>query len=1038
MLSDLFYRESRLTVLAVLFIAVAGLAGLQALERQEDPALSRRFAEIEVRFPGATAERVEALVTEPIENELQGLHEIKTIESISRTGLSYTRVELEDQYNEPLVDEVWSRVRDRLADVAATLPAGASPPEFEDQTSTAVTIVVGFAWDGEGEPQLAVMTRLAEELATRLRVLSGTKETELYGEAQEELRVTVDPLRLAEIGLDAGAVARAIERADTKRPAGQLTQTGVQMPLEVAGELSSVDRVRRVPLRGDDRAQLLRVGDVARVEKTRVDPPRTAAMLGGKPGVAVSATMLPGSGRVDLWAERARAVVDEFAAEVPEDIEYRVLFDQSEFTVARLGTLVRNLVLGALIVVGVLLAMMGLRSALIVASILPLTFGMVLAELNAFGVPLHQISVSGLIIALGMLIDNAIVVVDEYELRRGRGLDVAASVRAVVSDLFVPLGASTLTTVLAFLPIVLAPGPAGEFVGTISVSVGLAVVSSFLLSMTLILAFAGRFDAHHRAQRSGWLHEGFSSPRLHAWFRRGIVRILERPALGIAVSLVLPILGFVGGSTLPQQFFPANDRNQFQLQIVLPVHAPIAETRASIDRARELVEAHDEVIESHWFAGEMAPRVYYNMLGSQNRPNFASAFVITDSPEATEALLPGLQRELMAAFPQAIVVALPFEQGPPFEAPIEVRVVGPDLERLRAIGDQVRGVLASTEGVTYTQAKLTGGRPKLLLHTDEDATQLVGLRLADVAEQLNAALDGAAGGQVLESTEELPIRVRVGDDARGSFARIAATRLLPASAREAQARDALAGVPLGAVGRLSLQPELAGISRRNGERDNTLQAFLVPYTLISESLSDFRRRFDEAAIALPEGYRIELGGEEEQRSEALGNLAAFALPLFVVMAGAIILTFNSFRMAGIIFAVAFSSVGLALGGVFLFGHPMGFMAIVGTMGLVGLAINDAIVVLNALRLDPRSVDAEPEPTADVVVDATRHVLATTLTTVGGFLPLIVFGGRFWPPMATAIAGGVIGASILALYMVPSLYALLRRRRVEEVEPALAA
>jgi multidrug efflux pump subunit AcrB len=549
-------------------------------------------------------------------------------------------------------------------------------------------------------------------------------------------------------------------------------------------------------------------------------------------------------------------------------------------------------------------------------------------------------------------------------------------------------------------------------VGPISVGVILAVSSSLALSLTVILALAAIFlhpdapkDVDGGPPRHPWRH-GFSSPGLTALYRRSLVATLGRPWIGIAVSVTLPILGFLLVPALPEQFFPANDRDQFQVQLDLPPHASIEATLAAIERARRVIESHDEVVETHWFAGETTPRVYYNIMGNNDVPNFAGGFVVTRSPDATQALLPGLQEELIDAVPEAIAIALPFEQGPPFDAPIEVRIVGPELDRLRALGEQVRAILARTDAVTYTRAKLIGGRPKLVLATDEDAAQLAGLRLGEVADQLDAALEGASGGRVIEATQDIPIRVRAAEDDRASLVRIGSTRLIPTGVSSG---GALGGVPVEAVATISLEPEMAGITRHLGERVNTVQAFLEPYALIQESLDDFVRRLDRSRLLLPEGYRIEFGGDFEQRTEAIADLAAFALPLLVLMAGSIILTFDSLRLASIIYAVGGLSIGLAMLSVWTFGHPLGFVVIVGAMGLAGLAINDAIVVLNALRLDPRSEKGEPGPTAEVVIDASRHIIATTLTTVGGFLPLILAGGRFWPPMATAIAGGVLGA-----------------------------
>lgn len=1025
-MAGLFFRNPRLTVLAIGFILVAGLGALASLPRQEDPTLARRFGTVTTVWPGASALRVESLVTEPIERRLQELHEIRELESRSRTGISVLQIELDDRYEEADVDEIWSKVRDKLADAARELPAGSQPPEFEDQTSTALTLLVGLSWERDGEPPMGLLSRLAEELENRLRNVPNTKETELFGEAEEEIRVTVDPDSLAAVGLTTAQVSEAIAQADAKLPAGALRDAS-DMMLEVRGELDSLARIRAIPLRqqGDE---ALRLGDLALVEKTAREPAATEAWLGGRRGVAVGVTMEPYH-RVDTWATQARAVVEAFRPEVPDGVRYELLFDQSAYTEERLANLVGSLLFSATLVVAVLFFMMGIRSAILVAAALPLTVSMALGGMNVLGVPLHQTSITGLIVAIGILIDTAIISVDYFNERRRSGDPPGTAAATTARRLVVPLSASTLTTVLAFLPIALMPGGAGEFVGPISIGVILAITSSFLLAITLVPALAAFFaPTLQDVERTDWRHHGFSHAGLTAAFRRSLDLALRRPAIGCAIAMALPLLGFAVGRTLPEQFFPANDRNQFQIQLVLPSQTSIAETRANALAVRERLEAHEAVVESHWFLGESAPRVFYNMLGNNDGvSSFAGAFVTTTSAEATERLLPALQGELTAAFPNARIVALPFEQGPPFDAPIEVRLVGPELQVLRALGEEIRHLMGETRAVSFTTARLAGGEPKLMIDADEAAARLAGLRLADVAQQLEGRLEGVVGGTLLEGTEEIPVRVRAAGADRASPASIGAGRVLaPATDRPG---DALAGVPIAALAGWDLVPELSGIVRRNGERINTIQGYLQPYSLISESLTDFRRRLDAAAFELPAGYRIELGGESEQRDQALGNLVAFALPLFVVMAGAIVLSFNSFRMAGIIFAVAFLSVGLGQLGVWVFGYPMGFVAIVGTMGLVGVAINDSIMVLSALRVDPGARAGDRDATIAVVLRSARHVLATTLTTIGGFVPLIVFGGRFWPPLAAAIAVGVAGATLIALYGVPvAHYGLARRDR----------
>ncbi len=1026
-LASLFQRNPRLTALTIGLVAVAGLAALTGLPRQEDPSLSRRMGTITATYPGASALRVESQVTEKIEDELQDLHEIDHVESTSRTGIAVVRVDLKDRYTDADVDEIWSKVRDRVADAHARMPAEVPLPTVEDRTSKAVTVMASLRWRGEGEPQLDLLSRIADDLEQRLANLPGTKETEIFGEADPEIRVTLDADRIAALGLAPGTVASAIREADTRLPSGRLRHERNDLLLEVAGTLDSIERVGEIPVVQGADGRIVRVADVARVEKTVADPPATLALISGERGVVVTATMEDGD-RVDRWAAVARAEIDDFAAGLPQRIQLDLIFDQSTYTEARLSTFAVNLLLGGALVILILFVTMGARSAFCVGLTLPITVALVLTELMVMGVPLHQMSIIGLIIALGLLIDNAIVVVDDYraELRAGRSPRDAVS--HAIRRLFVPLLASTTTTVLSFLPIALMPGGGGEFVGPIAISVALAVSSSFVVAMTLIPAVTSwvvRQDAGDDDAR--WWQSGFSDERLTRVYRRSLGFALARPWAGIGLALVLPAIGFYAVTTLPEQFFPPNDRNQFQLQLSLPAQASVTQTQALVERARALVNAHPEVVESHWFIGESAPRVYYNMFAlREGVAGYAGGIVTTRSATETEALLPGLQRELMAALPEATVLALPFEQGPPFTAPIEVRVSGPELEVLDELGEELRRLMAETDGVTYSEAELGTAQPKLLLRADEDEARVAGLTLGAVAREMGAQLDGAALATITEATEEIPVRVRAPDAVRSDLGRIADQRVVGTRPRAVTA-EGVPGVPLSSLGRLDLMPEVSVIPRRDGRRVNTARAYLEPYTLIAVSLADFERRLAASGFELPPGYEIELGGESEQRGEAVGNLMLFAVPLLLTMAGTIILSFNSFRFAGIIGVVAIASCGLAFLGVWAFGYPMGFLAVVGTMGLVGLAINGGIIVLSALRDDEAAMAGDLDASVDVVVGATRHIVSTTLTTIGGFLPLILWGGRFWPPMATAIAGGVGGAALLSLYLVPTFFVLLRAR-----------
>jgi multidrug efflux pump subunit AcrB len=497
------------------------------------------------------------------------------------------------------------------------------------------------------------------------------------------------------------------------------------------------------------------------------------------------------------------------------------------------------------------------------------------------------------------------------------------------------------------------------------------------------------------------------------------------------VGLALPLLGFGLAGTLTQQFFPPVDRDQFQIQLTLPAQSSIAETRAAVERMRALLREYEEIERDFFFVGEGAPRVYYNVIvNNDGIASFAAAFVTTRSAEATQAVLPNLQQRLIDEFPAARVLALPFEQGPPFDAPIELRVSGEDLATLRALGEEIRLVLAGTPGVTYTNAALASGEPKVMIYPDENASMRSGFALTDLPDQLNASLNGDLAGTVMEGVHEIPIRVRYPDGDRRTLDDLAS---LPLTAATRAATPGYAGVPLEQLARLELEPAASSIEHYQGQRINTISGYLLPYVLPAAALTDFQTRLAESGVVLPPGYAIEYGGEAEQRGESVGKLVSTFVLFLLLMVAVVVLSLNSFGQAGIIGLVGLLSVGLALFGVRLGGYPMGFNALIGTLGLVGLAINGAIIVLSALKAHPEARAGEGDACREVVVDATRHIVSTTVTTVGGFLPLILFGGTFWPPLATAIAGGVAGSAILALYLVPAIYvSQVRRARRRDV------
>lgn len=463
---SLFYRNTRLLILTICLILVWGLSSLQILPRMEDPAQSRWFSQVNTQFPGASAQRVESLVTDQLEQELLEIEEIRFLESTSRLGSSTIVIALEDSVQNH--DEVWSRVRDRLADVVPQLPQEALKPKYKEIRG-ANTLIVALTWDLDTPANYGILHRQAKELEDELRSLTGTEKVELFGVTTEEILVEINPSELAAVGLTPQDISRQISLSDAKVSSGQLYSPRNNLLMEVETELDSVERIRQIPIRVANSGQFSRLGDIALVKKSIQEPPTESAIINGKPGIA-AAVLMESKTSIDQWTEKTRQALEQFQSRLPAGIQLQVIFDQSRYVNHRLNNLFQNLILGAVCVVGSTVLLMGWKSALVVGSSLPLSVLMVFGGMRLLEIPLHQMSVTGLVIALGLLIDNAIVVVDEIQILLKAGYQPQEAISKSVSYLAIPLLASTLTTVLTFTPIVLLPGGAGEFVRPIALS----------------------------------------------------------------------------------------------------------------------------------------------------------------------------------------------------------------------------------------------------------------------------------------------------------------------------------------------------------------------------------------------------------------------------------------------------------------------------------------------------------------------------------------------------------------------------------------
>ncbi len=1029
MIADFLFKNPRILLLVVGVIVVAGLSSIALMPRLEDPVLGKRVAVVSTVFPGADAQRVESLVTIAFENQLHGIAQIKEIRSNSRTGISNIVVQLSDEVDADEVDSVWSLVRDQLADAEADLPAGCLSPNLEVFPLKAFAAIVAVKWRDEDNPQLSILRKLSSQLRQQISNLSGTEAVEAFGDPGEEYLVEVDPAVLTALQMSTASIASQVTANIATQPAGFVRGVDSQLLLDLQPPDSNIAQLRESPIRFGQQGESVRLGEIATITKHPITPSPDIALVDGKQAIVLGA-YFDDRLRVDRWAVNLQELVTRFQRDYRSELDTEIIFSQQDFIEARLDTLLRNLLLGGAAVTVVVLLMMGWRSMIVVGVTLPLSSLMVLAGMRALGIPMHQMSITGLIIALGLLIDNAIVIVEDVRSRIFTGATIEGAIRQGVRHLAMPLFGSTLTTALAFMPIAILPGPPGEFVGTIAMSVILAISASFLLAMTVVPALLGlmRIDSEQR----GLFAYGITNRlvlSLYVWSLKIVFRV---PLLGVLLGCALPCIGYYVAGRLPKQFFPPSDREQIQIEVELPAREPIAETLATVQTVQAFLSTNPAIERLHWFIGRSAPTFFYNVVPSRRgTPFYAQAIAeLADGQDSTAAVR-ALQAQLDASNPGCRSIVRQLEQGPPIDAPIELRLVGPDQQKLRELGNQLRLLLSQTPHVIHTRSDSQETVLKLIVDVDAEQAARTGSDQTQIANQLYTTLEGAPAGKLLDGEEELPIRVRMSSGGAAQLDRLAAlqvasSRAIPRRGPPDTPPGSNVNPPLAAIAEFELGSDVAALVRIDGQRTNEIKAYITAGVLPATVLEDFQQRLASSDFRLPPGYRLDFGGEDAERESTVKRLVANAGVLFSLMILTLVASFRSFRCALIIAIVGTLTVGLGPLALWLFGFPFGFMAIVGTMGLVGVAINDSIVVLAAIRENQAARQGQIEALTHVVVRCTRHVVATTFTTIVGFLPLILGGGGFWPPLAITIACGVGGATLMALYLVPSLTRLLYR------------
>ena len=1013
-LLKILFNRPRVFALLLIFIFLSGIFSLATIPRQENPELAQRWSTVQTIYPGASPTRIETQILEPMEAKVREIYELDEIISFASQGFGTTVLEIKDEVTPDLIEQVWSEVQDKLDQSSFLLPSGVKP-QLIRSSGPPTTLLYALTWNGDGKIPLILLSRIAEDLRQTLAYAGGSDRSFVFGAADEEVLVEIDNAKLSALGLTFQEVVQVLSALDTKKPIGQISQNGKELLVKSKDNLTSLSQVANLPIKVFNEYEIIRLGDIANLSKNPRDPPEELIIFNGERSVLVEVRGAF-SQRVDLYVESIEALVNEFKQELPAEISIEKIYDESYYFKQKFNNLYLSILFATFIVIGISYFLLGFKSALIVGSVIPFTIFLVLFGCKLLGLPLHQTSMTGIIIALGLLIDNAIIVVEDFKYRRSLGYSREKASQETFHHLWIPLAAATATTALAFFPIAAGQGPSTEFVGGMAKTVILSITSSLFLALYVVpvlLNYMGQIKFFEKDIFSG---NGYSNKKLLKRYKDLLTWSYAIPKRAIMIAMVLPLVGFLSFPFLKADFFPELDRNMFKVSIELPPNSNVQSTEKAVLRLRESIDQTGIVKDDFWFIGRRLPRILYNVIGGDSAlgaNNLAQGVYISTSYKDMVKTLPALAKKVTSENPDLKIIVDKFDSGPPVDAAVEYSINGPDLSVLRALGNKLELIIRGAPDVFLTNSELSGGATNLEFKFDESNLALSAISGEFFINELAIASEGAIVGTMLDGNKELPIKLR-----GSSIDSIESTQFLSVPSREGFDYSSN-------YGEFEVTNQANFVSRDAGKRQNQVAAWIWPGLLPSNTEKYLKEKIEIFKAELPPGYILEVGGEAEARGQSQSNLFSSAILFFVLIIVALVSALNSFRQAGLILSVAIWCTGLAFLGLTLGQANFGFIGLVGAIGLAGLSINDSIVVLSHIKEANANSPINKEELVEVIIRSTRHVVTTSATTIGGFMPLLLTS-IFFQPLAWAMAGGVIGSAIIALFYIPACYVISKK------------
>lgn len=1018
-LTQVAIERNRVTATFLILIVVAGIQAFLSLPQSEDPGFVIRTAVVQTRFPGASPERVEQLVTDKLEKVIQEIPELDFVQSQSKTGVSLIWVNIREQYSD--MQPLWDKLRRKVDKVRRELPDGVIGPVVNDEFGDVFGIILTITGDGF---TYAEIKKVADEVRDELLHLPDVAKVDIYGAQEERIFVEYSNATLSSYGISPLQLQSILEARNILIPGGSMTTEYERIVLEPSGNFQSLDDLRHTVLQIPGSKDIVYLDDLARVSRGYVDPPSSMVRGTDGPCLALAISMREGGNIVEL-GEQVRPRVRELLAYYPIGIDLDFVQFQPEAVANLVDGFVVNLYQAVLIVTVVMLLFLGLRTGLVVATLIPMAMLVTLFMMSVFGIGLDQMSIASLIIALGMLVDNAIVMSESIMVAMASGKDAKTAAIESARELQVPLLTSSLTTAAAFLPIFLAESAVGEYTAPLFKVVTITLLGSWVLSLTMIPMLCVRF----LRVKVGDSETSLDTP-FYRRYRGGLLLALKNRAVTLVAVAAVFAAAMLGLGLVPKIFFPDNDRPTFTLELELPVGSPIERTEtvaaAFEEHLRETYwvgedpgEDQEGLVSWAAFLGNGGPKFMLSYNPGLASPEYAIFIINATSRPFVDEVIPKLEAFADSDFPDLKATIRPLSNGPPAWPPVEVRLTARQDDDLFDHVEEVKAKMAALAGTKLIDDDWGPRAKKLVVGVDEVRARLAGVTHQDIAISLQTFLEGFETTEYREADQLIPVTLRSVAAERHDVDKLETVNVY------SQVKGT--SVPLKQVADVAVAWEPARIKRRDRLRTVTVSCATDPGVTAAEIDAQLVPWLEEQKAVWGPGSSYEMGGVNESSSDANQSISD-KLPI----AGLIIVLllvgqFNSFRRPLIILiTIPLGMIGVVVG-LLVARSYFGFMTLLGVISLAGIVINNAIVLLDRIRIDIEENGLTPQQAIlESAQRRLRPILLTTATTIVGLVPLWLGGGAMWEPMAISIIFGLLFATVLTLGVVPVLYSLFFR------------